>query len=137
MLKLRGYVSSGRIGGQIIPQRVQNLVIRSYCADAGYEYLLSATEYNYPGSFMVMSDVLSELGRIDGVAFYSIDQLPSSQMERYKIYKKFLNNKKELHFCVESWCIDTEVGVQLLEDILEIRRVSPSMHGADVYNDWL
>ena len=44
----RGYVSSREINGQLIPQRVQNLVLRTYAEKAGIRYLLSATEYHIP-----------------------------------------------------------------------------------------
>ena len=46
-----GYISSREIDGNIIPQKVQNLVIRDYAERYNMNLLLSSTEYKMKNSF--------------------------------------------------------------------------------------
>ena len=48
----KGYVASQPFQGHRVPQHVQNLVIRDYCATRNLTYLLSGTEYAIPGSLL-------------------------------------------------------------------------------------
>src|SRR5580658_525582 len=82
----RGYNFSRLIDGSMIPQRVQNLVIRNYCHNAGLEYLLSATEYTMDGAYMILHSLYEELDEIEGIVFYSVHQLPRSSIERKALY---------------------------------------------------
>ena len=82
----RGYVFSREIGKQVVPQRVQNLVIRTCAERHELTYLLSATEYYMDDCYMMLKSTLEELGQIEGVIFYSTYQLPSDVNERMKIY---------------------------------------------------
>ena len=44
-LCFKGYISSRRLNdGNVIPQKVQNLVIRSACKDKNFDFSLSVTE---------------------------------------------------------------------------------------------
>ena len=53
MIKVRGYMSSREFMGERVPQHVQNLVIRNYCNQNKYQYLLSAVEYAMDGSYFI------------------------------------------------------------------------------------
>ena len=57
----RGYVFSRPFMGQRQPSHIQNIVIRDYCRRYGLEYLLSATEYAMPHSFLLLYQTLDEL----------------------------------------------------------------------------
>ena len=46
-----GYISSREIDGSIIPQKVQNLVIRDYAQRFNMNLILSSTEYKMKSSF--------------------------------------------------------------------------------------
>ena len=65
----RGYNFSRAIDGQMIPQRVQNLVIRDYCRRQGIDYLLSATEYSMENAAMILHSVYEELRVLKGSFF--------------------------------------------------------------------
>ena len=52
-----GYIFSREIDGNIIPQKVQNLVIRDYCKQNGYQYLLSSVEYAMEDSNLMLNSL--------------------------------------------------------------------------------
>ena len=52
-----GYISSREIDGSIIPQKVQNLVIRDYSERFNKNLLLSSTEYKMKNSFLMFIHV--------------------------------------------------------------------------------
>ena len=74
MIKVRGYMSSREFMGERVPQHVQNLVIRNYCNQNKYHYLLSAVEYVMDGSYLILKQILQEIKNLDGIGFYSIFQ---------------------------------------------------------------
>ena len=84
----RGYIFSRRIEGNLIPQRVQNLVIKDYCERHKLFFKLSATEYKMENCYLMLKSVLKNLNSIDGIVFYSIFMLPNLKKERLNVNKK-------------------------------------------------
>jgi sporadic carbohydrate cluster protein (TIGR04323 family) len=54
--------------------------------------------------------------------FYSLFMLPVNSIDRNKIYKTFLDNKKELHFALEEMTIKTSDDVNAIEEIFLIKK---------------
>ena len=135
MLKVRGYVSSRKFLDNRVPQHVQNLVIRDYCNRKRLLFLLSAVEFAMPNSFITMEKVLSELSEIDGIAFYSLFQLPPESDRRKKIYSRVLEKKCTMHFAVESLMIATKEDISRIENIWSISRlISEALPAASLTN---
>ena len=112
--------------GERVPQHVQNIVIRNYCTINNYEYLLSATEYAMPDSSLVLNQTIIECKNYDGIVAYSLFQLPEKKRERLKIVEYITNQKKELHFAVESRKIYTYQEYQEIEMMWQVRQVIDS-----------
>ena len=101
MIKVRGYMSSREFMGERVPQHVQNLVIRNYCNQNKYQYLLSAVEYVMDGSYLILKQILQEIKNLDGIGFYSIFQLPFNDKDRITFLETIIKKKKFLFFCSE------------------------------------
>lgn len=114
----RGYIFSREIGGDFIPQRVQNIVIRNYAQTKGMLFLLSATEYYMDNCYMMLNALLEELNSVSGLIFYSLKLLPENYFQRQLIYELFLAKKCELHFALEELAIVKEEDINLIEDII-------------------
>ena len=110
-MKVRGYIFSRKFFGERVPQHVQNLVIRDYCLRNRLEYLLSATEYAMEDSHLIFQQVLNDLDSIDGIALYSLFQLPKETDYREKIYTLILKKSKQLHFAVEGLKITNSISI--------------------------
>ena len=123
MKRVRGYITSRPFFDNRVPQHVQNIVIRDYCQRRGFEYLLSATEYAMPACYMMLEDVLNELGQIDGLAMYSIFLLPHRQSRRLEMYRKVLAKGASLHGAVENIALHSEADIHLIEDIWTVQLV--------------
>jgi sporadic carbohydrate cluster protein (TIGR04323 family) len=103
--------------GNFVPQRVQNMVIRSYLNEQKLTYLLSATEYAAKDSYIVLKDSLELSQSYREIAFYSIDLLPITRDKRKKILNLAMKNKYILHFALEEIQIKNQEDIFLLEEI--------------------
>ena len=124
--RVRGYIFSRTFMGDRVPQHVQNIVIRDYCKKNNLFYLLSSTEYTMEKCHLMLEQVLDELELIDGIAVYSLFQLPEDQNLREKVYEKILNMKKEIHFSVEGLKITSDKDIEKIEHIWLIKQSLPN-----------
>ena len=115
-------MSSRNIGGERVPQHVQNIVIRDYCRRKNIDYLLSATEYAMSSSFMMLRQVINELSSKSGVVFYSIMQLPENNVDRQHILLRIIEANSEAHFAVESLVVRNLDDFRAIDDILMVRQ---------------
>tara|TARA_A100001015_G_scaffold180978_1_gene201443 strand:+ start:2098 stop:2475 length:378 start_codon:yes stop_codon:yes gene_type:complete len=114
MKKIRGYIFSRPFMGERAPQHVQNIVIKDFCYNNSFEYLLSVSEYKMENSFLMLNDLIKKMKNIDGIVAYSIFQLPQDYKNRNIVLKKILKNKKFISFAVEK------ITVSKLKDIKNI-----------------
>tara|TARA_Y100000588_G_C13633831_1_gene660749 strand:+ start:96 stop:530 length:435 start_codon:yes stop_codon:yes gene_type:complete len=125
--RFRGYISSRPFDGERAPQHIQNLVIRTYCEDLGFEFLLSATEVAMPNSYLVLNRLITEIEELDGVVFYSLRQLPEEPHHRRKIFHEVLAARREVHFSVERLAIQNNSDVNRVENILGVAALLPQI----------
>lgn len=117
MKTLKGYIFSRSFLDERVPQKVQNLVLRDYCKKNNYNFLLSATEYNFGGSSIILNQLVNNLSKkIDGIVAYSLYQLPKDTNLRKKILKKILTKNKEIHFALEELTINDDKGIDIVEN---------------------
>ena len=100
--KLQGYISSGKIGENFFPQKIQNLCLKNYCDVNNYTLILSATEFKMKKSNLVLKGLKEKIKSFDGVVFFSIKQIDKDKLS---ILKYFVNCKKEIHFYYENLSI--------------------------------
>ena len=125
MKKVRGYIFSRPFMGERVPQHVQNLVIRDYCERNQLQFLLSATEYAMPDCHLILEQVLDELPAIEGIAAYSLFQLPQEAALRQQVYQKILQQEKTLHFAVEGLSLNNLADCERVETLWRVRQTLP------------
>lgn len=113
----RGYIASRQVRGFTQPQHVQNLIVRDYAARHGLPYLLSATEYAMPGSYLMLNSVLGELEHLEGVICYSLFMLPGRASRRREVYRRLFDAGCTLHGAIEGMALVDEADAARLEDI--------------------
>lgn len=123
-LGYRGYIFSRRIEGSLIPQRVQNLVIRDYAEQKKILFKLSATEYKMVNCYVVLENVLKELNSLDGMIFYSLYMLPKDHKTRNLFFNKIIVKKKKLHFALENITASNKKDFLKIETILKIKQIT-------------
>ncbi len=109
--------------GERVPQHIQNQVIRNYCIQNNFEYLLSAVEYSMRNSTLMLNQIFNETKNLDGIGFYSLFQLPESDIERNKFLKKILKKKKFVFFAVENIILSSSKDVERIENIWLIKKI--------------
>lgn len=120
----RGYIFSRRIEGNLIPQRVQNLVIKDYCERHKLFFKLSATEYKMENCYLMLKSVLKNVSSVDGIVFYSIFMLPNLKKERLSIFKSILKKKKIIRFALEEIELKNYSNIKDLENLYLIKKNS-------------
>lgn len=120
----RGYVFSRPMGGNVVPQRVQNLVLRDYAKSQGLHYLLSATEYGMAGCYVILKGVMAELDSLEGILFYSTHQLPEDDQIRQQLYDRVLQSQTAIHFALERMNLVKPEDCHTLEDLIMVRRLA-------------
>ena len=121
---LKGYISSRPLNDNVaVDQSIQNMVIRNSCNKRGFTFLLSATEYGMKNCFLILNQVLQDLknNKFEGVAFYSLLQLPRSFKIREKIYKASILKGKTIFFCMENILIDKKNNIEKIEQIIKLQ----------------
>jgi len=121
----RGYNFSRTIDGSMIPQRVQNLVIRTYLEGLGLKFLLSKTEFSMPESYMILGTIYDELKTIEGIAMYTVHMLPKSASMRKAFYHEVLSRGGGIRFALEALSILKEEDIQAIEDLMICKELSP------------
>jgi sporadic carbohydrate cluster protein (TIGR04323 family) len=122
--KLKGYIYSRKFMGEIVPQKVQNIIIRNYCEKNNYDFILSSVEYSMENCYLVLKKLIDNFKSYNGIAFYSLYQLPYHEDERFKIYDLILKKKKELHFVLEEvlLTINCTKNLETIESSWQIRK---------------
>ena len=136
MNRVRGYIFSRPFMGERVPQHVQNLVIRDYCARRQLQFLLSATEYAMPGCDLILAQVLDALPEVDGIVAgdvtwghrivaYSLFQLPEGWQGRSRVFQRLLDQGKALHCAVEDLKAGNAQEFDRLETLWQVRQTLP------------
>ena len=120
----KGYISSRKLlDGTSNHQKVQNLVIRNACQTRGFEYKLSYTEYGIPNCYLNYNQMIIDLGlnKFNGIAFYSLAQLPKKKSDREKLYKIVKKKNKKILFSLENILIKNSNDTKKIEDLFKIK----------------
>jgi len=109
--------------GNLVDQSIQNLIIRNSCKKHNIKFMLSATEYGMKDCFLMLNQVLSELkkNKFDGIAFFSLDQLPKNFEARKKIYEIVKVYKKKILISMEDIFICNETDIKKFENLIKIK----------------
>ena len=119
----RGYICARQSSDRSVPQHIQQLVMRDYCAKRGMIFLLSATEYRMPGCTMMLDAVMDELDRLQGIVLYSMFLLPTRQDKRLKLYTRVLEKGATLHLAAEGIALTCQTDIARLEDTCLVQEV--------------
>ena len=118
----RGYIFSRPIKNSLIPQKVQNLVIRDYCSRKNLFFKLSAVEYSSKNSYLMLNLILKELKNLKGLIFYSLFMLPEDKNKRQKFFDLIFLKKKQIHFALEEIVINKKKDLNIVEKIFYIEK---------------
>lgn len=132
----RGYVFSRSVDNHRVPQHIQNLVIRDYASRRKLHYLLSATEYAIPNSYLILEQVLDELATLEGVILYSMFMLPAETGERNRVYRRLLDAGGSLHSAVEGFVLADEADIERWENVLRTAHICRDLNYKEIER-WL
>ena len=129
-MNLRGYISSRELSdGKFVDQSIQNMIIKQACEKRSYTFQLSATEYGMSECYLMLEKIIEDLKQknMNGIAFYSIYQLPPGKL-RTKLFKEVIKRRKIILFCYQNILIKNFKDVEKLNElvgIIEMLKFSP------------
>ena len=74
-------------------------------------------------SYLVLNNLIKNLKNYDGVAFFSLFQLPALENKRSEFYNTFLKKRKLMYFCNEKIILSSFKGVINVENIINISKI--------------
>jgi sporadic carbohydrate cluster protein (TIGR04323 family) len=128
----RGYICARMGMDRSVPQNIQQLVMRDYCAKRGMAYLLAAVEYRMSGCTMVLDAVLNECEHLDGVVMYSVYLLPAQREKRLRMYRRLLDAGCSLHFAAENIAVESREDAMRLEESQAVMAVMRGQQAAEL-----
>ena len=121
-MNLRGYIFSRNFSdGSFVDQSIQNSVIRQACEKNLYNFKLSATEYGMKNCFLMLEKLIEDLKskNIDGLAFYSIYQLPAGEIKK-KLFDIVLKKKKKIFFSKQNILVKNKNDINKLDELISL-----------------
>ena len=129
-MNLRGYIFSRELSdGTFVDQSIQNMIIKQACEKRSYTFQLSATEYGMSECYLMLEKIIEDLKQknMNGIAFYSIYQLPPGKL-RTKLFKEVIKRRKIILFCYQNILIKNFKDIEKLNElvgIIEMLKFSP------------
>jgi sporadic carbohydrate cluster protein (TIGR04323 family) len=114
----RGYVTSRRFGGYIIPVPLQSLALRDYCTRKKMLYVLPVNENMFPHSYMVLDGLIESLDGFEGVLMCSMHMLPQRPERRRQVVDRILEQGCTLHLVLEEMVIRGPEDLERMEEYL-------------------
>tara|TARA_B100000965_G_C19477758_1_gene707062 strand:- start:125 stop:538 length:414 start_codon:yes stop_codon:yes gene_type:complete len=112
-----GYISSREIDNNIIPQKVQNLVIRDYAKRFGMNLILSSTEYKMKNSFLIFNSLIEKkTKKYKGIIMYSLFMLKDFSMLDNILIKLKSNN-------IRLFCALEEIEIKNSSDLNSLKKI--------------
>lgn len=120
MKTFKGYISSRRLSdGNYVPQKIQNMTIRNVCERYNVKYELSAVEYIFNDSYIMLQNIIDRsLKKNAGIIFYSIFQLPNEYKKRNIFLNQIIKKKKRIIFSNEKLLIQSKIDLILVNDYI-------------------
>ena len=117
-----GYIFSREIDGNIIPQKVQNLVIRDYTQRQKKKFILSSTEYKMKKSFLVLNSLINKKSKkFDGIIIYSLFML-KYHPNLNSLFEKLKKNKIKLYCALEELQLTNKNQLDTIKKIFFINK---------------
>ena len=123
MKKLKGYIFSRPFMGERVPQNIQNLVIRNFCENYKYMYLLSAAEYSMENSDAVLKSIINNSKGISGIVAYSLYQLPKNMEIRTMFLKKIIRKKMFFVSAIEQTFVKNNNDINDINRLWQIKEI--------------
>ena len=123
MKKLRGYIFSRPFMSERVPQNIQNLVIRNFCENYKYMYLLSAAEYSMENSDAVLKSIINNSKGISGIVAYSLYQLPKDMEIRTMTLKKIIRKKMFFVSAIEQTFVKNNNDIDDINRLWQIKEI--------------
>jgi sporadic carbohydrate cluster protein (TIGR04323 family) len=122
--RFAGYINLKPINEVLYPSSIQNILMKNYVTEfLNGKFYLSPTEVLQAQNLITLNTLISNEVKVNGIVMLSIFSLPSQKKKRDILYKRALNNKKELHFILDEIILKVKKDVEKIEDRIIFRNI--------------
>lgn len=115
--RFAGYINLKPINEVLYPSSIQNILMKNYVTEfLNGKFYLSPTEVLQAQNLITLNTLISNEVKVNGIVMLSIFSLPPQKKKRDILYKRALNNKKELHFIFDEIILKDKKDVEKIED---------------------
>ncbi len=107
MKTLRGYVTVKKFGGYAMPVPIQNKLLRSYCKDHNFVYLLPQCEMIKENNFCYLFSTLNQMKKNEHLGMCSAHMLPKDKAKFNEVREIIIDKNLECHFIFENLSISS------------------------------
>ena len=107
--KLVGYVTNSNFNEKIIPIPFQNILLRNYCKDNNFTYVLPYNETVFKNSYSQLITLINKLDKDSAIISCSIFMLPENDRHIKKILKLLKHKKTYIYFLYENFFLNSNL----------------------------
>ena len=100
MQRLQGYVTVRKFGGFALPVPMQNKLLRYFCSENNFTYLLPQCEMVQEENFCYLFSTIDSMEKNSNLGMCSIKMLPYDMSKFEEIYQKIVNKNISCHFII-------------------------------------
>ena len=119
---LYGYITVREFLNIGLPTSVQHLIMKKYCDDNFYQYVLAEQELIIKNSSKTLYSLVNKLKKNSSLVMCSVNMLPNQNL-RKKIFKVLLKKKISIHFVFEKFVLKNLKDYRDLEDFLNLNYI--------------
>lgn len=126
---LQGYVVNAEFGRFRVPAPMQNVYLREYATRNNLIFKLSVGEYSFPGCYLQLESIYSELPNLEGIGMCSMFMLPKPEKKRFELYKACIDSGAAIHMLIEGIVLRKEADIERVEQALifdQLLKFSPT-----------
>ena len=129
--KLAGYVTNKEFNEKLIPVPYQNMILRNYCNDNNYDYILPYGELIFKNNFSQLTTLISTLDKNTAIICCSIYMLPNNTLLK-SILKKINNKKTFIYFIYEDIYLSKKKDLENINLNFNLKKISDSLNSFKV-----
>tara|TARA_B100001093_G_C26798397_1_gene1002242 strand:+ start:347 stop:760 length:414 start_codon:yes stop_codon:yes gene_type:complete len=108
MQKLQGYVTVRNFNGFALPVPIQNKLLRYFCSENNFIYLLPQCEMVQEDNFCYLFSTINSLKKNSNIGMCSIKMLPNDKKKFDELFNKIVDKNITCHFIFENISANSE-----------------------------
>lgn len=135
--KLVGYVTNSNFNEKIIPIPFQNILLRNYCKDNNFTYVLPYNETVFKNSYSQLITLINKLDKDSAIISCSIFMLPENESHVKKVLKLLKYKKTYIYFLYENIFLNSNLDSKKINFERKLAKLNNVFFNDDQFKRYL